>query len=392
MYFVSTPLDQLKINESDLSQFRLIRRFQSCLAEIVQQTQLNRSWKDPRRKLQISDYLSLYLFSILNPVIESMRGACAVSHAQRVGAEVCSGPVSLGAFSEAQHLVDEALLAQVFETLKKELPERSGDDALARLKDLQVHLIDSSVWRVCDRLKWALWRPITGGGNSTSDSAVRMHTVFDLNKGVVEQAELTRAKMCERKVWKQLAKPGNLYVGDRYYSYDHSLLEELDKRQIYFLVRLRKTTQWVVQKEHGVDESAKVQGVIYCAEVKLGKDGNGVSAQVIEIATDAEPIRLLSNMSVDNLEAADLASLYKQRWQIECFFHWFKCILKNRHWFCESQRGLQVQVYIALIAAVLLMLFTGKRPNKRSMEMIQFYLNGWVGADELPLLLKRHLK
>jgi len=42
-----------------------------------------------------------------------------------------------------------------------------------------------------------------------------------------------------------------------------------------------------------------------------------------------------------------------------------------------------MQCYLALIAAQLLVLHSGKRPNKRQMELIQFYLMGWASPEEL---------
>jgi hypothetical protein len=65
-----------------------------------------------------------------------------------------------------------------------------------------------------------------------------------------------------------------------------------------------------------------------------------------------------------------------------------------RHWLAESPRGVALQIYGALIAALLLLRYTGKRPNKRAMEMIRFYLVGSATLDELVRILgiekKRH--
>lgn len=389
---MSKQAPALGFDESDLRQFKLLVHFRRALEEVVAEKGLSSTWTHPRRKLALGDYLSLYLFAMLNPVLDSMRGACAASRMERVSNQVSSGPVSLGSFSEAQHLVDEALLGKVFERLKGQLPPRSKRDVVARLKGLQVCLIDSSVWSVCNRLSWALWRPVSGGGNTTSDSAVRLHTVFDLSRGVVDRAELTAAKFCERKAWKQLAQPGSLYVGDRYYSYNYALLGQMSQRQVHFLVRSRVTTQWVVQEQFEPDEAARQAGVFYWANVRLGVKGDGPAVTVVKVQTEKQELTLLTNLPPQALSPAELAALYKERWQIECFFHWLKCIFKNRHWFCESQHGMQVQVYIALIAATLLVLYTGKRPNKRCMETIQMFLNGWCSAQELPALLKAYVK
>ena len=46
-----------------------------------------------------------------------------------------------------------------------------------------------------------------------------------------------------------------------------------------------------------------------------------------------------------------------------------------------------LQVYGALIAALLLLRSTGRRPGKRAMEMIRFYLVGTAALEELTRLL-----
>ena len=382
-----------RFSESDLSQYKLLRTFQTALAQQLETAELDATWEDTCRKLALGDYLSLFLFAMLNPAIESLRGACAASQLKRVGDEVCSRPVSLGSLSEAQHVVDESLLQSLFERLQSQLPrqKRTDENWGKRLEQLQVRLIDSSVWRVCERLSWAHWRPSSRGLGTSSDNAVRLHTVFDLSKGMAERAELTAAKKCERKLWKKLARPGQLYVGDRYYSHNHSLLGDMIDNEVHFLVRTRINTGWIVDEEIVLDAAERAAGITYAAWVRLGAKGKGARVRVLQIMGEDETILLLSSVPESMLGLCELAALYRERWQIECFFHWLKCIFKNRHWFCHSQRGMQVQIYLALIAAVLLMLFTGKRPNKRCMETIQLYMSGWCQPEELSVLLKKYI-
>ncbi len=84
-------------------------------------------------KLLDSDYFCLFLFSLLNPVVDSMRGLCAASHLKRVQEDVCTRPVSLGSFSEARGVFEPELLKRVFLPLACEMPISWGD---ARLTDL----------------------------------------------------------------------------------------------------------------------------------------------------------------------------------------------------------------------------------------------------------------
>ena len=97
----------------------------------------------------------------------------------------------------------------------------------------------------------------------------------------------------------------------------------------------------------------------------------------------------MTNLGPEELSAADLALLYKRRWQEELFFRWLKCILGCRHWLAESPQGAAIELYLALIAALLLQLYTGLRPNRRLMEMIRWYLMGQAMLDELCTVIEK---
>ena len=48
-----------------------------------------------------------------------------------------------------------------------------------------------------------------------------------------------------------------------------------------------------------------------------------------------------------------------------------------------SARSAATQVYLAIIASLLISLWTGRKPTRRTLEMIQFYFIGWATEDEL---------
>ena len=76
---------------------------------------------------------------------------------------------------------------------------------------------------------------------------------------------------------------------------------------------------------------------------------------------------------------------------MELFFRWIKCILGNRHGLAESPRGVAIQIYLALIASLLLQKSIGQRPNKRMFEAIQLYLMGMATLDELEAAIENQL-
>ena len=50
---------------------------------------------------------------------------------------------------------------------------------------------------------------------------------------------------------------------------------------------------------------------------------------------------------------------------------------------------MQIQIYCLLIASLLLMLWTGQRPNQRMVESLQWYWTGLANEDDLVTLLER---
>jgi hypothetical protein len=95
---------QLQLSEKDLRQWDLLAAFRQALACHAAPADMDRSWSDRRRTCDYAGNLSLFLFGLFNPALETMRALCAASRLPRVQREVTGGHASLGSFSEAQHL------------------------------------------------------------------------------------------------------------------------------------------------------------------------------------------------------------------------------------------------------------------------------------------------
>lgn len=378
----SKPAPEIKLSERDLSRWRLVEDFQARLRQAAQAQALPATWSDPARLLGYADYLSLFLMGLLNPVVRTMRGLCAASHLQRVQEEICRRPVSLGSFSEAQAVLDPALLARVFDGLSRDVSCGGGGASSQRLWLIQ----DSSLWEALPRMHWCLWRR-----QGQKQSQVRLHLSLEMQPDCPARAAMTGGKGCERKAWRHQWRRGDAYVGDTYYGEDYKMFGELDQAGVAFDVRLRDEAVLQVEEELPLTEADRAAHVIRQAWVRLGCKARyrSIRLRVVWVQTPKEVLRLVTNLGPDELSAAEVALLYKQRWQIELFFRWIKCVLGCRHWLAESPQGTAIQLYLALIAALLLQLYTGQRPNRRMMELIQFYLLGVASLEELWAGLER---
>lgn len=375
-----------ELSEAELSRWRLIEQFEQRLERAAAGREEPRSFRDRRRKLGQKDYFSLLLFGLFNPVVDSMRGLCAASRLRRVQEEICSAKVSLGSFSETQAVVDPELLQRVFGELAAELQSAKDQGHDQRLEPYrgQLLVVDGTLWRALPRMAWALWRYQHG-----KESALKLHLKFNVWEEKPVGALVTSARCCERAVLREQLVAGEFYVGDRYFGEDYALFSELERAGCSYLLRLRQEACFFVVEQWSLSAADRAASVTFDGLVRLGA-GQWRQQEVVRLVrvqSEKSELLLVSNKGREELSAELLALIYRSRWRVELFFKWLKCILGCRHWLAESQRGVALQVYCALIAALLLLRYSGRRPGKRAMEMIRFYLLGYASLDELSAAL-----
>ena len=59
--------------------------------------------------------------------------------------------------------------------------------------------------------------------------------------------------------------------------------------------------------------------------------------------------------NIFDLPAEEITEIYKKRWDIEVFFRFIKQEMNFKHYFSREWTGIQVMIYIILIAAILLL-------------------------------------
>jgi len=303
------------LREQDLSRWKLIEDFQARLARAAQtrpKGEVPRTESDPRRLLGAQDYLSLLLFGLFNPVVESMRGLCAASRLGRVQREVSSHRVSLGSFSEAQAVIDPVLLEKVFGELASEQQQAAAThpQGEARLGKYQASLtaIDGTLWRALPRMTWAAWRH-----QGRPQSALRLHLKFNLLGKIPTAAVITPGKRCERAVLRQHLRAGEFYVADRYYGEDYALFEELRARGCSYVIGLREEATWEVEKEWPLSAADRAAGVLSDRLVRLGTKKQTGPQRLVRIATPKGPLFLLTDKSAPELSAELIALIYRYR-------------------------------------------------------------------------------
>jgi IS4 transposase len=177
---------------------------------------------------------------------------------------------------------------------------------------------------------------------------------------------------------------GETIVGDRHYGLEYGFFSELRQKGVSYVIRIRNNPCMEIVEELPLTESDQAVGVTWQGMVKLGDKWQGAPIRVVKVEVDDKELLIATDLEI---EAELIALIDRYRWQIELFFKWMKSILGNRHLMAESPEGVAIQTYSALIAALMLQLLTGKRPTKRAMELIRFYMIGYAILEEVMSML-----
>lgn len=357
----------------------------------------------PPRQLHYDQYLCFILFYFFNPTLTGLRSIQKASQLEKVQNVLGVKSTSLGSFSEAGNVFDHTLLPPMVKALaQKALPQETDP----RLKDLEKTLVafDGSLLPALPKMIWALWL-------DADHKAAKLHLEFDLLKSVPTQASLTDGNQNEKTILRKKLSSGKIYVVDAGYA-QYSLFEDILKARSSFVCRLRDNAVWETLYEKELSPQDRNAGIQKDFVVHLGskskQDDLSTPVRVIEIHHfDPVPRRHPSRVSskktfrtregdytllivTDLLElpAELIALIFRFRWQIELFFRWFKCILKCQHFLSLSQNGVAIQLYCALIASLLISLWSGRKPDKRTYEMLCLHMQGWASDQEL----ERHLE
>lgn len=245
-----------KIKVKSLRGWKLLADFKEMLALAAQESTPHSTWADPNRTLAVADYLSLFLFGLLNPVVRSMRGLCGASHLPRVQEDICGHTVSLDSFSSAQHVLDPGLLEKIFALLGERLRAQTPV-AGAPAGGPRWLIRDSTIWEALPRMAWAFWR-----AQGPHQNAVRLHLSLHLLEDTPARAQVRVAASCERKVWRETWVEGDGYIGDRYFGEDYRLFARLAEKGCSFVIRLRGNAAVQVEEELPVSLEDQAEGVL----------------------------------------------------------------------------------------------------------------------------------
>jgi hypothetical protein len=349
------------------------------------------------RRLFFDHLCSLILLAFFNPSLKTLRDLQKASRLPQIRKKLGCNSTSLGSLSEAMQVFDPTLLVEIIQELLGQIPDSPTADP--RLKQL-MHVptaVDGSLLLQLPQITQACFK-------SRTDQGWKLHAHFEVLRGVPTFARVTDAsgkgEANERSVLRSSLQADRCYITDRGYE-EFSLFNDIVAARSSYVCRVRNDHHFTPDHTCELTPEAQAAGVL---EDVIGSVGSPKSKRierpthmqrriVIHItphpkrggrrrASASQDIVLVTNLL--EIPAEILVLLYRFRWLIELFFRWLKCVLSCRHLMSESENGIQIQMYCALIACLLIQLAGGNvKPNQWTYKLLCLYVQGWATEEDV---------
>jgi hypothetical protein len=209
--------------------------------------------------------------------------------------------------------------------------------------------LDASIIDLSLRLfPWASYRRTKG--------AVKLHLLLDHDGYLPEYAHITEGRVHEINVARKLnLAPNSVIAMDRGYM-DYELFSDWTQRKIWFVTRFKSNSRYKVVYQTPIDSLPETimadQSIQFSIKSSKEKCQHILRRVVVLDPQSGEEIELFTNNM--EFDPQTVGEIYKERWQIESFFKILKQNLKVKTFIGTSMNAIQIQIWTALIAILLL--------------------------------------
>jgi hypothetical protein len=207
---------------------------------------------------------------------------------------------------------------------------------------------DASLIGLClSMFDWAKFRRTKG--------AIKLHLLLDHAGYLPQFINVTHGKVHEVQILRKLAlDPGTIIVFDRGLV-DYALWAAWTEQGVYFVSRLKTNADYRIVRKNPVPVNGNIlkdQFIHLHGFYSKKKCPHELRMVVLQDPETKERFTFITNNM--KLAASTIASIYKDRWQIELFFKALKQNLRIKTFVGTSFNAVMIQIWTALIAILIL--------------------------------------
>ncbi len=248
--------------------------------------------------------------------------------------------------SDANNKRDYRIYENLFFLLLKRV-QRVAPEYKLKL-NRKLFILDSTTIDLCLKLfSWARFRKTKG--------AIRLHTLMQADGPLPVFVQITDGKVHDQIVAKNLDLPkGSFVVFDRGYT-DYAQYKSYNDNDIRFITRMKKNAKTTLVKSNPIINNINVlsdECIIFTGH--YASENYPDPIRKIRYRVDENNKELVFLTNDFDLDAQTVADIYKARWEIELFFKTIKQNLKIKRFIGNSSNAVWTQVWIALIAYLII--------------------------------------
>jgi hypothetical protein len=353
--------------------------------------QLRRAYDHPNRVLHLDTVLTALLIGFYDSTVRSLRTIEDQSQADGFASLLPVDRVCRSTLGDAMRQMKADQLLPIVGALMKQVPalRRQDDDLHALLK--RVLAADGSIFTVPADVLWAI-------ALTRSDGKVGRQFRLNLQLDVLQFLPVAFSVSgqddgSESAAFMRDLVPGVIYVADRNFV-DFKFIHAVFDKGSDLVVRLKSDTRFVATACREVTDADRAANVVSdrVGRVPGSRNSPGFGDKPLREVTVRDPrsgklVRLLTNLL--DVPARVIGLIYRHRWMIEIFFKWLKCTAKLRHLISQSQNGVTMQLYVAVIGVLLTYLRTGRRPSLYAANCLAMVAAGRMSAATMLNILRR---
>lgn len=222
-----------------------------------------------------------------------------------------------------------------------------ASDSLGVQLAQSVYAIDASTIDLC--LSLFSWAPA-----ANERAGIKLHTLLDLRGNIPSVVRITSTLISDASFLDHLRlEAGSFYVMDRGYLHFERLAKFTDAAA-FFVIRSKNKLLHRITSSDAVSSGTGVlrdQRILLTGRYTQAQyPGQLRRVEFYDVQRDRTLIFLTNNFQ---LQALQIAQLYKSRWQVELFFKWIKQHLRIKAFVGTSSNAVKIQIWTAITTYVL---------------------------------------
>lgn len=273
--------------------------------------------------------------------------SCLSSHREKLYHMGLRSLISRSTLADANERRDFRIYQDFGYSLIKTARELYQGESLAIELDKSLYALDSTTIDLCLSLfPWATFRK--------TKAAVKMHTLLDLRGSIPTFIHVSTGKEHDVTILDTAPlEPDSIVTMDRAYL-DFTRLYAIHRLPAFFVIRAKSNLRYRRLVSHKADKAAGVRADQVVALVgPRTKKAYPESLRRISYYDATNDKRLVFLTNLFAVPAKTVANIYRQRWRVELFFKWVKQHLRIKAFFGTSANAVKTQIWIAIIAYLL---------------------------------------